>query len=416
MKIAIIGSGISGLTCGYILNKHHDITIFEKNDYIGGHTHTHEIIYDGQSFSVDSGFIVYNERTYPNFIKILDQLGVDRQLTRMGFSVKSEKNNLEYAGHSLNGLFAQRINLLRPSFIRMLRSMWRFNSEAMNDLKNTTSDFTLGQYLKSKNYSEEFIKHYIVPIGAAIWSTVPQEMMNMPAIFFVRFFDNHGLLQIVDRPNWWVIKGGSKTYVEKMIIGFENKIRLSSPVKNVKRQKDNITINYGLDGEHSEDFDSIIFAAHSNQALKMLDSPTNEEKLILSAIKYQKNEALLHFDDSILPRRKTAWSSWNYLLDLDQKTPIALTYNMNILQSLKSNRTFCVSLNSNHLVDPSKIIKHLNYNHPLFTVSSITAQKRKDEICGVNNTYFCGAYWRNGFHEDGVVSALDVCKKFGQIL
>ena len=416
MKIAIIGSGISGLTCAYMLNRKHDITIFEKNDYIGGHTHTHEIEYSGRKWNIDSGFIVYNERTYPNFINILDRLGVERQLTRMGFSVKSEKNDLEYAGHSLNGLFAQRSNLFRPSFIRMLRSMWRFNSEARSDLKGLDSETTLGEYLKSNGYPEEFIQHFIIPIGAAIWSTVPNQMMDMPAIFFIRFFENHGMLQIVDRPNWWVITGGSKRYVEKMVDGFENKIRLSSPVKNVKREGGSITVQFGANSLESENFDSVIFATHSNQSLAMLDAPTKEEVEILSAIKYQKNDALLHYDDSILPKRKNAWSSWNYLLDEDQSKAVALTYNMNILQSLKSDRTFCVSLNSDSLVDKSKVIKDLSYDHPLFTLSSIRAQSRKHEISGKNNTYYCGAYWRNGFHEDGVVSALDVCKDFGESL
>ena len=416
MKIAIIGSGISGLTCAYILNRKHDITIFEKNDYIGGHTHTHEIEYSGRKWNIDSGFIVYNERTYPNFINILDRLGVERQLTRMGFSVKSEKNDLEYAGHSLNGLFAQRSNLFRPSFIRMLRSMWRFNSEARADLKGLDSETTLGEYLKSNGYPEEFIQHFIIPIGAAIWSTVPNQMMDMPAIFFIRFFENHGMLQIVDRPNWWVITGGSKRYVEKMVDGFENKIRLSSPVKNVKREGGSITVQFGANSLESENFDSVIFATHSNQSLAMLDAPTKAEIEILSAIKYQKNDALLHYDDSILPKRKNAWSSWNYLLDEDQSKAVALTYNMNILQSLKSDRTFCVSLNSGNLVDESKVIKELSYDHPLFTTSSINAQSRKHEISGKNNTYYCGAYWRNGFHEDGVMSALDVCKDFGESL
>jgi len=416
MKIAIVGSGISGLTCAYILHKDHDITLFEKNDYIGGHTHTHDIENEGDIWSIDSGFIVYNERTYPNFIKILDQLGVERQLTRMGFSVKSEKSDLEYAGHSVNGLFAQRSNLFSPSFIRMLRSMWRFNSEAPVDLKSLTPEISLGEYLTSKNYSEEFIKHYIIPIGAAIWSTVPHKMMNISAIFFIRFFENHGLLQIVDRPNWWVIKGGSKRYVEKMVHGFEDKIRLNSPVKNVKRENDIVTVHFGSDGQNIETFDAIIFGTHSDQSLAMLEMPTPEEQDILSSIRYQNNKALLHFDDSILPKRKMAWSSWNYLLDENQESPVALTYNMNILQSLRSKRTFCVSLNSNDLVDESKVIKHLSYDHPLFTVSSIEAQKRKNEISGKNNTYYCGAYWQNGFHEDGVVSALDVCKYLGAVL
>ena len=416
MKIAIVGSGISGLTCAYLLNREHDITVFEKNDYVGGHTHTHEIEYDGEELSVDSGFIVYNEWTYPNFIKLLDQLGVERQLTRMGFSVKSEKNNLEYAGHSLNGLFAQRSNFFRPSFMRILFSMRRFNAEARDDLGTLDPQITLGQYLTSNNYPREFIQHYIIPIGAAIWSTVPKQMMDVPAVFFIRFFENHGLLQVVNRPNWWVISGGSKKYVEKMIYDFKGKIRLSTPVKNVKRGIDSITVKFGSNGLEKENFDSIIFACHSNQSLAMLDSPSKQEEEVLSAIKYQRNDALLHFDDSILPKRKNAWSSWNYLLDEDPNRAVALTYNMNILQSLKSDRTFCVSLNSGDLIDRSKVIKHLNYEHPLFTLSSINAQGRKHEISGKNNTYYCGAYWRNGFHEDGVISALDVCKDFGQSL
>ena len=416
MKIAIVGSGISGLTCAYLLNREHDITVFEKNDYVGGHTHTHEIEYDGEEFSVDSGFIVYNEWTYPNFIKLLDQLGVERQLTRMGFSVKSEKNNLEYAGHSLNGLFAQRSNFFRPSFMRILFSMRRFNAEARDDLGTLDPQITLGQYLTSNNYPREFIQHYIIPIGAAIWSTVPKQMMDVPAVFFIRFFENHGLLQVVNRPNWWVISGGSKKYVEKMIYDFKGKIRLSTPVKNVKRGIDSITVKFGSNGLEKENFDSIIFACHSNQSLAMLDSPSKQEEEVLSAIKYQRNDALLHFDDSILPKRKNAWSSWNYLLDEDPNRAVALTYNMNILQSLKSDRTFCVSLNSGDLIAQSKVIKHLNYEHPLFTLSSINAQGRKHEVSGKNNTYYCGAYWRNGFHEDGVISALDVCKDFGQSL
>ena len=416
MKIAIVGSGISGLTCAYLLNREHDITVFEKNDYVGGHTHTHEIEYDGEELFVDSGFIVYNEWTYPNFIKLLDQLGVERQLTRMGFSVKSEKNNLEYAGHSLNGLFAQRSNFFRPSFMRILFSMRRFNAEARDDLGTLDPQITLGQYLTSNNYPREFIQHYIIPIGAAIWSTVPKQMMDVPAVFFIRFFENHGLLQVVNRPNWWVISGGSKKYVEKMIYDFKGKIRLSTPVKNVKRGIDSITVKFGSNGLEKENFDSIIFACHSNQSLAMLDSPSKQEEEVLGAIKYQKNDALLHFDDSILPKRKNAWSSWNYLLDEDPNRAVALTYNMNILQSLKSDRTFCVSLNSGDLIDRSKVIKHLNYEHPLFTLSSINAQGRKHEVSGKNNTYYCGAYWRNGFHEDGVTSALDVCKDFGQSL
>ena len=415
MKIAIIGSGISGLTASYLLNRNHDIVLFEKNDYIGGHTHTHEIEHDNKVWHVDSGFIVYNEHTYPNFIKLLDKLGVERQLTRMGFSVKSPSKNLEYAGHSLNGLFAQRSNLLRPSFLRMLLSMGRFNKEARQDLPRLDKNTSLGDYLSSNNYSSEFVHNFILPIGAAIWSTPSANMLNIPAIFFIRFFENHGLLQIIDRPKWWVIKGGSNQYVKKITQDFRNKIRISTPVNVIDRKENSVFIHFGLDNQE-EEFDAVVIATHSNQAIKLLKKPTEKEKEILSLLPYQPNDAVLHYDHSILPTRRTAWSSWNYLLDKNPEDPVALTYNMNILQSLNASKTFCVTLNSTELINKNKIIKNLNYEHPLFTIEGVNAQKRKREISGQNNTYYCGAYWHNGFHEDGVVSALDICSQFGEVL
>ncbi len=415
MKIAIIGSGISGLTASYLLNRKHDITLFEKNDYIGGHTHTHEIENDNKIWNVDSGFIVYNERTYPNFIKLLEMLGVERQLTRMGFSVKSPNKNLEYAGHSLNALFAQRSNLFRPSFIRILGGMKRFNKEARRDLPSLNKEMTLGEYLFKNNFSEEFIDNYIIPIGAAIWSTTPSNMLNIPAIFFIRFFENHGFLQILDRPKWWVIKGGSKQYVKKIISGFEKDIRLSTSVHTIVRKEKSVIIKFGSDNQE-EQFDAVVLATHSDQALKLLEHPTEKEKEILSLLPYQRNDAVLHFDHSILPKRTLAWSSWNYFLDGNTNDPVALTYNMNILQSLKSSKTFCVTLNKLEMINKNKIIKNLSYEHPLFTTDGVNAQKRKREISGQNNTYYCGAYWHNGFHEDGVVRVLDVCSQFGETL
>ncbi len=415
MKIAIIGSGISGLTASYLLNRNHEITLFEKNDYIGGHTHTHEIEVDERTWHVDSGFIVYNERTYPNFIKLLDILGVERQLTRMGFSVKSPNKNLEYAGHSLNALFAQRSNIVSPSFFRMLASMKRFNKEARKDLSSISKQTSLGEYLVQNNYPSEFIHNYIIPIGAAIWSTSPSNMLNIPAIFFIRFFENHGLLQILNRPNWWVIKGGSKQYVKKIIERFENKIRLSTSVHTVVRGEKSVKIKFGSDNQE-EQFDAVVMATHSNQALRLLEQPTDKEKEILSLLPYQRNDAVLHFDHSILPKRRLAWSSWNYLLDGNKNDPVALTYNMNILQSINPSKTFCVTLNRPEMINKNKIIKNLSYEHPLFTINGVSAQKRKREISGQNNTYYCGAYWHNGFHEDGVVSALDVCSQFGETL
>ena len=416
MKFAIIGSGISGLTAAYLLNRNHDITVYESNDYVGGHTHTHDIVLNGKKWAVDTGFIVYNERTYPNFIKLLDQLKVERQLTSMGFSVKSSQKDLEYAGNSINTLFAQRSNILRPSFIRMLRSILRFNSEAEHHLDNLEEFVTLGDYLSLYNYPEEFINDFIIPMGAAIWSTKPVNMMKMPAIFFIQFFRNHGLLAVKNRPNWWVIKGGSKCYVEKMTISFNDKIRIATPVKKVKRNERSIEVIYGKTSQESETFDAVIFATHSDQALSLLEKPSVQEVKILEALQYQKNEALLHLDESILPKRKLAWASWNYLLDQNPEEPVALTYNMNILQSLNSDHTFCVTLNNHDAIDPSKVIKKIIYYHPLYTVDAIKAQNRKHEISGQKNTYYCGAYWYNGFHEDGVVSALDVCEHFGEKL
>lgn len=413
MKIAIIGSGISGLTAAYLLNRKHDVTIFEANDYIGGHTHTHKVNIDGKKYSVDTGFIVYNERTYPNFIKLLDLLNVERQLSTMGFSVKSISKDYEYAGESLNSLFAKRSNIFRFGFLRMLYEMYHFGKKADSSGIGLDASVTLGDYLKKEKYSGEFINYFIIPMGAAIWSTPANKVLNMPAYFFIKFFYNHGMLETINRPNWWVIKNGSSEYIKKMIRGFENKINLSTPVKTVARKNEGIEIQLAKKDETLK-FDSVIFATHSDQALEMLENPTDTEKDILSSIPYQKNEVLLHTDSSVLPRRKLSWASWNYQLDSDPALPVVLTYNMNILQSINCKETLCVTLNDHNSVDETKILKKITYHHPLFNVKSIEAQKRKSEISGVNNTHYCGAYWRNGFHEDGVVSALDVCKDFGE--
>ena len=408
MRIAIIGSGISGLTAAYLLNHDHEITLYEANDHIGGHTHTHDIEIEGKIWAVDSGFIVYNERTYPNFIRILDELGVERKPTRMGFSVKSVSNDLEYAGHSLDGLFSQRRNLIRPSFWRMIKSILRFKKESEEQLNELPLDMTIGSFLEKNHYPSEFIEHFIIPMGAAIWSTMPNMMTEIPAVFFIRFFQNHGILAIKDKPTWWVINGGSKNYVKKMTAGFTDRIMVSTPVKRVKRN-DSIEIIAGSP-QHMTRFDAVVFACHSDQALALLADPSYAENEILRAITYQKNDVLLHTDHSVLPRRRKAWSSWNYQLDSDPERPVALTYNMNILQGLESSVTFCVTLNDPEAVSPDRIIKEITYHHPLITVESISAQKRKNEISGVNNTYYCGAYWHNGFHEDGVVSAMDACE------
>ncbi len=413
MKIAIIGSGISGLTSAYLLNRNHDITVFEANDYIGGHTHTHNIKIKDKEYAVDTGFIVYNERTYPNFIKLLDTLGVERQLSTMGFSVKSASEDYEYAGESLNSLFAKRSNIFRLGFLRMLYEMYRFGKKSDSTGLGLDVSITLGTYLRSENYSNEFINYFIIPMGAAIWSTPANKVLDMPAYFFIKFFYNHGMLEIINRPKWWVIKDGSSAYIKKIIKGFESKINLSSPIRTVSRLDNGIEIETA-NSKKPLIFDAVVFATHSDQALGMLKDPTEKEKDILSSIPYQKNEVLLHTDSSVLPKRKLAWASWNYQLDSNPESPVVLTYNMNILQSLDCDETFCVTLNDHQSVDKSKVLKKITYHHPLFTVKGIAAQKRKLEISGVNNTYYCGAYWHNGFHEDGVASAIEVCKHFGE--
>ena len=415
MKIAIIGSGISGLTAAHLLHKQHDITILEANDYIGGHTHTHQIEVDKKKWLIDSGFIVYNENTYPNFIKLLQKLKVDTQKTSMGFSVKAPGQKLEYSGGSLNSLFAQRLNLFRPSFLMMLKDILRFNRISVAKLNNLNESTTIYEFLINHKFSKNFIENYIIPMGAAIWSTAAKKTTEMPAVFYIRFFKNHGLLQIFNRPQWFVIKGGSKAYIPKIIAGFKHKILLSTPVSKVIRSKNSVEVFYGKDFA-SHQFDKVIFATHSDQALALLEDPSEEEVKILGSLPYQKNVALLHTDSSILPKKKITWSSWNYLLSGDQSKPVTLTYNMNILQSLKSKTNFLVTLNSNGDVDTSKIIKTLVYHHPLFTVKGVKAQKEKNKISGVNNTFYCGAYWGNGFHEDGVNSALDVCSFFDKAL
>jgi len=412
MKVAIIGSGISGLTAAYLLQKEHDITVFEANDYIGGHTHTHEINQNNKIWSVDSGFIVYNEKTYPNFIRLLKKLKVGVQKTTMGFSVKAPSKNLEYAGGSLNMVFAQRQNLFKPSFLIMLKDIIRFNRLAVRELARVDEKSTILSFLEKHKFSKPFIENYIIPMGAAIWSTAANKTTEMPAAFYIRFFKNHGLLQIFNRPQWFVIKGGSKSYVQKIVEGFREKIFLSRPVTKVERSPSEVKVYCDKEPDPIL-FDKVIFATHSDQALALLNEPSDNEKAVLEALPYQKNTAIVHTDESLMPKNKITWSSWNYLLSGDVKRPVTLTYNMNILQSLQAKPDFLVTLNSLNEINPSKIIKKIDYAHPLFTVDGINAQKKKSQISGHNNTYYCGAYWGNGFHEDGVNSALEVCKAFG---
>ncbi|NCF62005.1 MAG: NAD(P)-binding protein [Gammaproteobacteria bacterium] len=417
MKIAIIGTGIAGNLAAYRLNREHDITVYEADNRIGGHTNTVSVVAEGRRLAVDTGFIVFNDVTYPNFIALLDELGVAYQPSDMSFSVSSRDNGLEYNGASLNALFAQRRNLLRPSFYRMLMDILRFNREAPTLLENPEGSVTLGEYLDINGYSKEFIDHYIIPMGAAIWSAIPDGMRAVPANFFVRFFHNHGLLSVNERPAWQVVTGGSQRYVEKLVAGFRNRIRLNAEVEWVRRHPEFIEVkSRGLEPER---YDRVFMACHSDQALRLLADPTPQEQAVLGAIEYQDNEAVLHTDDSLMPNRRRAWAAWNYHIPAsaaESEGKVTLTYNMNILQSLQAREQYCVTLNHTHAIDESKIIQTINYTHPVFTEKAVNAQQHHRLINGARRTYFCGAYWRYGFHEDGVVSAMKALEHFNEDL
>jgi predicted NAD/FAD-binding protein len=410
MKIAIVGTGIAGNVAAYHLSREHDITVFEAGGHVGGHTHTHEVEQDGRRYNVDTGFIVFNDWTYPNFIALLDELNVPSQASVMSFSVRDEYSGIEYNGSSLNTLFAQRRNLLRPSFLWMIRDILRFNREAPALLDRDGDDTTLGDYLAAQRYSHAFIEHYIIPMGSAIWSTDPQKVQSFPTRYFVRFFHNHGMLSVDRRPQWRTIQGGSARYVDKLTAPFRACIRLRTPVEWIRRLSGQVLVKArGLDVER---YDQMFLACHSDQALALLSDASPQERDVLGTIPYQENEAVLHTDTRLLPRRQLAWAAWNYHVLPQAHDRVALTYNMNILQSLQSREPFLVTLNHSAAINPAKIIKRIRYHHPLYTRAGVAAQSRQAEINGALNTYYCGAYWGYGFHEDGVVSALNALEHF----
>jgi predicted NAD/FAD-binding protein len=374
--------------------------------------HTHDVELGGRRYAVDSGFIVFNDRTYPHFLQLLDDLGVVSQVSDMSFSVSAPGypgGGLEYNGSTLNSLFAQRANLLRPGFWGLLRDILRFNREAPALLKSDGDEIGLGEYLARGGYGAMFRDYYILPMGAAIWSTDPARMLAFPARFFIRFFQNHGLLSVADRPTWRVIRGGSRAYVEKLIAPFRQRVRLNRPVLGIARHPDHVDLRLA---DTVERFDAVFLACHSDQALKLLADPSPAERAVLGAIPYQTNTAVLHTDTRLLPRRRLAWAAWNYLMPDGPGGRVCLTYNMNILQGIEADETLCVTLNAGERIAPDKIIARMTYHHPLFTRAGVAAQARHREIDGTCRTYYCGAWWGNGFHEDGVVSALDALRHF----
>ena len=411
MKIAIIGTGISGMVAAWYLQREHSITVFEANDYVGGHTHTVTVEKDGRPYAIDTGFIVFNKRTYPNFCKLLDLLGVESQESEMSFSVKCERTGLEYCGTSLNTLFAQRTNLFRPSFLQMLMEILRFNRQSPQLLSEDSSDISLGDYLDRGHYSETFRENYLIPMGAAIWSTSPSKMLEFPARYFIQFLVNHGLVTLTDRPIWRTIVGGSWRYIDRLTESFRDRIRLNCPVISVRRNEDHVNVT---SASGPEQFDQVVFATHGDQALRLLSDPSAVEREVLSPFVCSKNIAVLHTDASLLPKRRRAWASWNYHLSNSPLDAPSVTYQMNILQRLSSTEPFCVTLNREDAIRPDKILGRFVYEHPIYSPAAVLSQRRHTEISNLSNrTHFCGAYWGFGFHEDGVKSALVVAKAFG---
>jgi predicted NAD/FAD-binding protein len=401
MRIAVIGTGISGLTAAWLLHREHEVTLFEAEDRIGGHTHTHDVNAGGVTTTVDTGFIVCNDRTYPNFLALMQHLGVALRPTTMTFSARVEADGLEWAGTNLNALFAQRRNLFRFSFLRMVREILRFHREGL-ELLHDGDEESLGSWLARRGYHREFIDHYIVPMGGAIWSSPPRVMLEFPARFFVRFFHHHGMMTVDDRPQWFTVVGGSRSYLAPLTAPFSERIRRGCPVTGIFRGSNQVRVATPV-GE--EPFDAVVMACHADTALALLREPTPAESEVLSAFPYQANQVVLHTDPSLMPHNRRCWSAWNaHVLD-GREAAVAVTYDMHALQGLTSPERLFVTLNYDRF-DPRRVLKRLNYRHPLFTRDSPAAQERHGEINGVDRVYFAGAYWRWGFHEDGVRSAL----------
>jgi len=413
-RIAVIGTGISGLVSAYLLQNDHDITVFEARDRIGGHTHTHDIEIEGERHAIDSGFIVMNPLNYPNFTRLLDTLGVETQPTEMGFSVRCDRTGIEYNGSSLNQLFAQRRNLFRPGFHRMVRDILRFNREARAVLETHSDATTVGEFLRAGDYGEGFADRYLVPMGSSLWSCPPGTFRDFPIRFVVEFLDNHKLLDLSGRPQWRVVKGGSYRYVEKLTAGFVDRIETSTPIRSVSRKKHAVRVT--TEAGDVREFDHVVFACHADQALRILAEPTATERALLGAFPYEPNDAVLHTDPSVLPRRRRAWASWNFHVREGDQQASTITYNMNILQGIRSKHVFNVTLNETDAIDPSTVLARMTYFHPVFTARRAEAQGRHAELIGHDRVSYCGAYWGFGFHEDGVRSALAVSRQFGRDL
>ncbi len=408
MRIAIVGSGVSGLVAAHLLAPRHDVVLFEADERVGGHVHTVDVPDGSGSVAVDTGFIVFNRKTYPNFLRLLERLGVEAQESDMSFGVRSEVRDLEYSGSGLLGLYAQPGNVLSPRFHRMVADIFRFFREA-RALVGEGPEVELLPWLAARGYSQAFVEDHLLPMVGAVWSSSRDGVKHFPARFLARFFDNHGFLQVNDRPTWLTVRGGSRTYVRAILDGLRGEVRTSCPVRSLRREPRAVVVR---SAGAAERFDHVILACHADQALRLLEDPSPAELELLAAFPYRVNDVLLHEDEAVMPRRRRAWSSWNYHLDDGEHPGASVTYWMNRLQRLPARRSFFVTLNRSGAVRPERVLRRLAYAHPVFTAAGVAAQARHPVLLGTRRTSYCGAYWRNGFHEDGVVSALAACRGF----
>jgi predicted NAD/FAD-binding protein len=410
-SIGIVGSGIAGLTVAEGLYQRDDITVYESESWVGGHTHTVDIQEGHRTIAIDTGFIVCNEWTYPNFLSLMTRHGIEPQNSNMSFSVRDDRIGLEYNGTDLNTLFAQRRNMLSPRFLGMIADILRFNRAAPDLLSGADPGPTLGDWLTSHHYGRRFLEHYILPMGRSIWSVREAALLGFPARFFVDFFQRHGFLNIDDRPVWKVIPGGSSRYVERITAPFADRVRTNSAVSRIARTDRGVQLTLAC-GEIVQ-HDAVVVATHADTALELLADPSPAEKILLGAFAFESNDVILHTDERVLPRNRRAQAAWNYWVSDDPQGPCTLTYDMNVLQSLECKERYLVSLNLGGQIDPERILGRWSYAHPVYTPQAVSAQQRHHEISGIRNTVYAGAYWRYGFHEDGVVSGLRALEQLG---
>ena len=410
MKVAVIGSGISGLSAAHYLSKDFKVDLFEKNDHFGGHSHTLDINVENNIIPVDIGFIVFNFRTYPNFINFLNDNNVEIEKSNMSFSVSVKGTNIEYCGKGILGIFSNKKNLLNFNFFKMFFEIIKFYKKS-NNLKNIDENLKLDDFLKSEGMSEYFINYHIVPMVSAIWSMPPYEAKQMPLTFFLKFFQNHGLFNLKKRPQWYTIKNRSRTYVNKILKTISGEYYKNYQINKISRHPNGAQVFYGGENEFFN-YDKVVIATHADEALSLISEPTKDEKDILSNFKYKKNYAIIHTDETVMPKNKKAWSSWNSSVNKDNNSQTSITYWLNLLQNLNTKKNIFLSLNPFYKIEKNKIIKEINFTHPYYDKAALDNQKRLKYIQNINNTLYCGSYFGYGFHEDGIKSSIEIIKYF----